>query len=526
MGRKLLQVGLILMLGLVGSVGLFRGMAQSVSRADAPNGVLLPAWSSDQPDAERISYTGCGNGEVPAVQSIEYEAAVFDLTNQFRRQNNVPPLKRNDDLDAVARYHARDMLEDNYFSHDTYDRINGDLTKVCGTFTRVRKYYSYNSAGENIAAGYGTPDRVVNAWINSDGHRRNMLNTSYRELGVGYFRGNGGYGNYWVQDFGRQNRTYPLIINDDRLESDSRQVSLYIYGSWDEIRLRNDDGNWGPWQPFQNEMSWRLANRAGIRTVHAEMRSDSSTATASDSIGLGEEAVAGTPPEQISLTGPITGFTDIAHRFTAAVNPLDLDQPLTFTWQADEQSLQRRTRSSLQDEVAFTWANPGRKLITLTVANSVGLVTQGYAIDLSLPPEPKLGALPPLGLLNYSALTGEERNFRFTVENVGNSDVLTWRIAAAGDWFSLSATEGRTPAEVTLRPNQSITGSSWLPPQGSGTIGSGTLNGPMWLAVYTGSLRVEVLEPGGVEGSPQVIALELRVLAGDFGRLFLPLVVK
>ncbi|MFP3338704.1 CAP domain-containing protein, partial [Micrococcus sp. SIMBA_131] len=59
---------------------------------------------------------------------------------------------------------------------------------------------SYRSAGENIAAGQATPEEVVKAWMNSEGHRKNILNPGYTEIGVGYISG-GSYGHYWTQMF-------------------------------------------------------------------------------------------------------------------------------------------------------------------------------------------------------------------------------------------------------------------------------------------------------------------------------------
>lgn len=65
----------------------------------------------------------------------------------------------------------------------------------------MQKYgIHYKSAGENIAAGQRTPDEVMQAWMNSSGHRANILNAKYTELGVGYYKG-GSYGVYWVQEF-------------------------------------------------------------------------------------------------------------------------------------------------------------------------------------------------------------------------------------------------------------------------------------------------------------------------------------
>jgi uncharacterized YkwD family protein len=96
----------------------------------------------------------------------------------------------------VARYKAMDMRDNNYFSHTspTY----GD------PFTMIKHFgISFTAAGENIAAGQATPQEVVQAWMNSPGHRANILNSTYTDIGVGYAAG-GSEHYYWVQQFIKQ----------------------------------------------------------------------------------------------------------------------------------------------------------------------------------------------------------------------------------------------------------------------------------------------------------------------------------
>lgn len=209
---------------------------------------------------------------------------MVELVNEERNKQNLPPLKRNRDLDYAARYHARDMAEDGYFNHDSYD---GGVI-VCGWSTRVGKFYTgWNSLAENIAAGYATPEDVMRGWMNSSGHRANILSSSNREIGVGYWPG-GSYGKYWVQDFGRRSTVYPIVINLEYAQTTSPDVQLYIYGQgvWSKMRLRNDEGAWGPWQPFQPRLNWRLNWVKGIRTVTVELRNGSQTTQSSDTIEL------------------------------------------------------------------------------------------------------------------------------------------------------------------------------------------------------------------------------------------------
>jgi uncharacterized YkwD family protein len=119
-----------------------------------------------------------------------YEQKVVDLTNQERAKSGLPALKVDMPLSKMAREKSRDMSANGYFSHTspTYG----------SPFDMMKKYgISYRSAGENIAMGQRTPEEVVNGWMNSEGHRKNILNPNYNHIGVGYVS----QGNYWTQEF-------------------------------------------------------------------------------------------------------------------------------------------------------------------------------------------------------------------------------------------------------------------------------------------------------------------------------------
>ena len=119
-----------------------------------------------------------------------YEQDVIRLVNEIRGQNALSPLAANWELSRVARYKSQDMVDNRYFSHTspTY----GSPYQMMRSFG-----LSFRTAGENIAYGQRTPQAVVNAWMNSSGHRANILNTSYKEIGVGYVAS----GHYWTQMF-------------------------------------------------------------------------------------------------------------------------------------------------------------------------------------------------------------------------------------------------------------------------------------------------------------------------------------
>lgn len=233
------------------------------------------------------NFTGCG-GEQVTVVNADFEAQVAELVNIRRAEQGLPPMKLVDTLGNAARYHAADLRQDHYFDHDTYDRINGDLAQVCAWYERILVYYPSPRA-ENIASGYTSPESVMADWMNSASHRPNILGNN-RELGVGF------YENRWVQDFGTRSDVYPLLINAEARQTDTFDVTLYIYGTWQEMRLRNDADAWGEWIPFSSETDWTLNAVAGLRTVEVELRSGAKTATSSDSIELTTgEAPAPTP---------------------------------------------------------------------------------------------------------------------------------------------------------------------------------------------------------------------------------------
>ncbi len=119
-----------------------------------------------------------------------YEQEVVRLVNARRAQNGLKPLAENWELSRVARYKSADMAGKRYFSHEspTY----GSPYQMMRSFG-----ISFRSAGENIAYGQRTPAAVVGAWMNSSGHRANILNSSYTHIGVGYHEA----GNYWTQMF-------------------------------------------------------------------------------------------------------------------------------------------------------------------------------------------------------------------------------------------------------------------------------------------------------------------------------------
>jgi uncharacterized YkwD family protein len=122
-----------------------------------------------------------------------YEQQVVELVNKERAAAGLPALKMNTKLAGVAEKKAEDLRDKNYFDHQspTYGSPF-DMMKQFGI--------KYSTAGENIAKGQKTPSEVMNGWMNSPGHRANILNANYTEIGVGYVTDSNGT-TYWVQHF-------------------------------------------------------------------------------------------------------------------------------------------------------------------------------------------------------------------------------------------------------------------------------------------------------------------------------------
>lgn len=127
-----------------------------------------------------------------ATTNSSYANQVLDLVNKERAKNGLSALSLSAEAGRVAQLKADDMAANGYFSHTspTYGSPF-DMLKQFGV--------SYKTAGENIAKGQTSPQAVMNAWMNSEGHKANILKNGYTKLGVGYTVKNGT--TYWVQMF-------------------------------------------------------------------------------------------------------------------------------------------------------------------------------------------------------------------------------------------------------------------------------------------------------------------------------------
>ncbi|BBN98368.1 CAP domain-containing protein [Sporolactobacillus terrae] len=153
-----------------------------------------PAPSQGNGTSEKADKPANDSSQPSDSELNAFEQKVVDLTNQERTKAGLQPLKAdNSKLSKMARAKSQDMKDKNYFDHQspTYGSPF-DMMKQFGI--------SYKTAGENIAAGQKTPEEVVQGWMNSPGHRANILKGSFTTIGVGYVDG-GSYGSYWTQEF-------------------------------------------------------------------------------------------------------------------------------------------------------------------------------------------------------------------------------------------------------------------------------------------------------------------------------------
>ncbi|TXK84331.1 hypothetical protein FU659_09515 [Paenibacillus sp. N3.4] len=120
--------------------------------------------------------------------STQFAQQVLDLVNQERSKAGLSSLSMSGELSKMAMVKAKDMSNNNYFDHNS--PTHGSPFDMMNEFG-----ITYNSAGENIAKGQSTPTQVMNDWMNSPGHKANILNSSYTHIGIAY------YNSEWVQEF-------------------------------------------------------------------------------------------------------------------------------------------------------------------------------------------------------------------------------------------------------------------------------------------------------------------------------------
>ena len=165
-------------------------MLQKISGGYCPEGNCSVDKSAQEPAEQPTKPVA----EIVKPQDSEfnaaYEAEVVRLVNEERAKYELAALIQDDGAQNVAHVRAKEIVQS--FSHT---RPDGSSCFTAASDLGV----TYRSAGENIAYGYATPAQVVNGWMNSEGHRKNILSASYTKIGVGSYSANGVM--YWSQFF-------------------------------------------------------------------------------------------------------------------------------------------------------------------------------------------------------------------------------------------------------------------------------------------------------------------------------------
>lgn len=130
---------------------------------------------------------------IGVIKGAEYQDIILRGVNRERVEMGLTPLKINKELNEIAIIKAKDMAKEGKLSHNS--------KKYGLTFNIIKERgIKYSAAAENIARWHETPEFVVKRWLESKGHRGNILNPNYTETGIGMAQDKNGK-NYWVQLF-------------------------------------------------------------------------------------------------------------------------------------------------------------------------------------------------------------------------------------------------------------------------------------------------------------------------------------
>ena len=298
------------------------------------------------------------------------ELQVVYLTNLTRREQGLGPLRWNRQMSEAARWFAQNSVDQRtgvYCGHtDTENRSPGD---------RLAAFQYSNAAtwGENVVCGFAGADAAIKGWMNSEGHKQNILHPTYREIGVGYFRNATSGRGYIVQDFSYDPNYAPIVINNEAPNATSAEVQLYVYNPATqdifreglegmsaavEMMVANEPTfATASWEPFAQEKTWTLEAGEGWRTVYVKTRdAKGRTTLVSDSIYLG----AAVPLETLNMEQASTISRELAF--------YNLDQngwpsvQLSVNWQGDDSDAYFESIAGDNQEVSDPQATGGTVL--------------------------------------------------------------------------------------------------------------------------------------------------------------------
>ncbi|MBT2444060.1 CAP domain-containing protein [Streptomyces sp. ISL-36] len=161
----------------------------SVSARPAPASQKAVPPRSAAPDRQGVPPRGAST----VGKAAGFVEQIVSLANSERKKAGCRPLRSDSRLRKAAQGHANDMADRDYYAHDTPEgRDGGDRITAAG--------YRWSTWAENIHRGPKTPKQAMKDWMNSEGHRRNILNCAFKHIGVGVSLSSNGP--WWVQDFG------------------------------------------------------------------------------------------------------------------------------------------------------------------------------------------------------------------------------------------------------------------------------------------------------------------------------------
>ncbi|HEX2923829.1 MAG TPA: CAP domain-containing protein [Chloroflexota bacterium] len=256
---------------------------------------------------------------------------VVELTNQERMKAGLLPLKWNDSLASAASGYAQDLAARNYFAHNSPE----GSTPV--ERARQAGYEAYGWGGlyegENLARGFSTAEGAMRGWMNSEGHRKNLLNPNYREIGVGVAAASNG-ALVWAQEFGSRPKVLPVFINGGATSTDSQQVTLSMtteqVSSWGSVgkitsMMVSNRAEYGgaSWESFSPTRQWVLTDGPGVKRVYVRLRDENGTvADSTAEITLATQQALGMP------SGSKVQF-QLGFRTLADLIPEVVGEPLT-----------------------------------------------------------------------------------------------------------------------------------------------------------------------------------------------------
>jgi uncharacterized protein YkwD len=242
-----------------------------------------------------LAQTSFGQSSQPPAQ-VYNEARTVYLSNLARQQNGVPPLRWNGQLTEAARWFSWDSVENRSEPYCGHQDTQGHWPDW-----RAKAYGYQGAAGaENAFCGFLTPEQAVEGWMNSPGHRANLLDPNSREVGLGYYLRDGDNRGYVTQDFGHDPVYPPVIIENEAINTTSPFVDLFIYdresgggfagrGPAVQMMISEDPCfSDATWEPYLADRSWTLEPGEGWRQVYVKSRDVfSRTVVVSDAIYLG-----------------------------------------------------------------------------------------------------------------------------------------------------------------------------------------------------------------------------------------------